>query len=117
MTFATNTQATASRLLTKYGQTVTFSRTTQGTFVSSTGAVGAGTSSTYSAKVHPKSYKAQEIDNVSILTGDILLIAYSTTAILVGDTVSLDSVIYRVQNAEKINAVGSTIIYKAQVRV
>lgn len=116
MSFATNMQATASRLLTAYGQTVTFSRTTQGTFVPSTGAVGAGSSSTYTAKVHPKSYTAQEVDKISVLTGDVLLLVYSTTAVLVGDTVSLDAVVYRVLNVEKINVQGSNVIYKAQVR-
>lgn len=117
MTFATNMQSVANRLLTNYGQSVTFSRETQGTFVPSTGAVGSGTSTTYTAKVHPSDYTAEEIDGVSVLYGDVKLLTYSTTEVLVGDTVSLDGVIYRVMSVMKTNAQGSNIVYKVQVRV
>lgn len=117
MTLAIRMQATSLRLLTKYGQVVTFSRTTQGTYVPSTGAVGSGTSSTYSAKVQPSEYTSEEIDNSSVLFGDIKLLTYSTTAPLVGDTVSLDGVVYRVESVIRLNVQGSTIVYRVQIRV
>ena len=117
MTFATNMQTVANNLLSTYGQTVTFSRTTQGAFTPSTGAVAAGTSTTYTAKVQPSEYKTEEINNQEVLYGDVKLLTYSITAVLVGDTVSLDSVVYRVMSVVKTQAQGSTIVYKVQIRV
>ena len=117
MSFATDMQSVASELLSEFGQEVTFSRTSQGAFIPSTGAVGSGTSSTYTANVHPSDYTAEEIDGVSVLYSDVKLLTYSTTEVLVGDTVSLDGVVHRVQNVIKKNAQGLTIAYEVQVRL
>lgn len=117
MSFATDMQEVANDLLTEFGQSVTFGRTTQGTFVPSTGAVGAGTSTNYTALVHPSDYTSEEIDGVSVLYGDIKLLVYSITAVLVGDTISLDTVVYRIMSVIKIRAQGATIVYKVQIRV
>jgi len=117
MSFATDMQQVAYELLYEFGQSVTCSRTTQGTFVPSTGAVGAGSSSTYTSNVYPDQYTNSEIDGSSVQFGDIKLYMYSTTQPLVGDTVSLGGIVYRVMSVIRITAQGSDIIYQTQIRV
>ncbi len=117
MSFATDMQEIAVDLLTEFGQIVTFSRTTQGTFIPNSGAVASGTASTYTALINPSDYTSEEIDGISVLYGDVKLLCYTTTPVLVGDTVDLDGVTYRVMSVIKIRAQGVTIVYKVQVRV
>ena len=123
MTFASRMQGTASRLLTTYGQAVTFYREAQGDFNPATGAVGTGTTLSYSAIGHPAPYTKDEVGTVTTSIGtlvqfsDVNLLTYSTTAILIGDTVALDSVVHRVMSVQKVNVQGYNIVYKVQLRV
>lgn len=117
MSLATDFASTAQELLTTFGQSVTFSRETQGTFVPSTGAVGSGSPSTFSAVVYPGVYKTNEIDGVSVLSTDTRLITYSSTKPLVGDTVSLNTQNLRVENVQNITVNAVSVLYICQCRV
>lgn len=120
MTFATNILATTQRLIRAYGQNISFDRVSEGAFVPSTGAVGAGTSSSYTAYGAPMSYKSSEIDNELIMQNDMQVwceVNAAASVPAVGDVATISTVAYRVINVEKYVAQGSTLVYKLQVRL
>lgn len=116
MSFASEMRDIASELLSEYGQSVIFTRESEGPFNSTTGGIIGETSSTFSAVGHPNPYTAFEINNTSILQGDVRFIMYSETAPLVGDECTIDGTKYRVLNLEKKNLQGTNIVYRVQLR-
>ncbi len=116
MSFASNMQATALRLLTKYGQAMSVSRVDEGAFVPSTGAVGSGSTTSFSGYGYPDAYTIDEIDNVTILATDIQLYIRVSQEIKVGDVIVFDGVDHRVMDAENINTQAQNIIYRCQIR-
>lgn len=117
MSFATNLQATANRLLTKYGQVCTVTRTVKGAFDPTTGESAVSSTSTYEISCYTSNYTRQEIDNILVQQNDIRLIVYSNTAPEIDDVMSIDSKDYRVLDVQLIKAMGLAVIYKCQVRV
>lgn len=124
MTFATRQLAAARRLIRKYGQSASFARVTEGSFVPSTGAVGAGSTTNYSAYVVPLSTSGKsttsEIENVESLQKDldILIEVNSSSSVpAIGDVVTISGVAHRILVITKYVAQGATILYKAQVKV
>ncbi len=120
MTFATNMLATAQRLIRAYGQSISFARVVEGAFVPSTGAVGAGTTSSYTAYGAPMSYKSTEIDNELIMQNDMFVwteVNAAASVPAVGDVATISTFAYRVVNVEKYVAQASTLVYKLQVRL
>ena len=120
MSFATNMLATAQRLIRAYGQSISFARVVEGAFVPTTGAVGAGTTSSYTAYGAPMSYRSTEIDNETIMQNDMFVWAEVNAAASVpaiGDVATISAVAYRIINVEKFVAQGSTLVYKLQVRL
>ena len=112
--------ATAQRLITAYGQSISFARVVEGDFVPSTGAVGAGTSSSYTAYGAPMSYKSTEIDNETIMQNDMFVwteVNSAGSVPTIGDVATISAVAYRVINVEKFIAQGTTLVYKLQVRI
>lgn len=128
MTFASGLLAVARRLLRKYGQNVTFGRVAEGTFVPTTGAVGAGTTSSYTAYCAPLSSQGtvnltsgkKEVDKDTLLQSDFQMLVEvndSSTIPLVGDTCTLFSKVYRLIAVTNYVAQGSILVYKVQVRI
>lgn len=120
MTFATNLLATARRLIQAYGQSISFARVVEGAFVPSTGAVGAGTTSSFTAYGAPMEYSTKEIDGVTILTTDLLIwveVNSSSSVPAVGDVATISTVAYRVLDVQKQVAQGTTVVYKLQARI
>ncbi len=120
MTFATNMLATAQRLIRAYGQSITFARVVEGAFVPSTGAVGAGTTSSYTAYGAPMAYNSTEINNTTIMQNDMQVwveVNAAGSVPTVGDVPTISSIAYRVLNVEKYIAQGSTLVYRLQVRI
>jgi hypothetical protein len=120
MSFASNLVVTARRLVQKYGQSMSFSRVVEGSFVPSTGAVGAGTTSSYTAYGVPITYDASEIDNLTIMENDLRVIVEVNVAgniPLVGDVVTIDGQAYRVLSVKKTVAQSVSLIYTLQVRI
>jgi hypothetical protein len=120
MTFATNLLATARRLIEAYGQSISFARVVEGSFVPSTGAVGAGTSSSYTAYGAPMQYSSREIDNVTVMTNDVLIwveVNASSSIPIVGDVATLSTIAHRILDVQKLVAQGTTVVYKLQARI
>lgn len=113
---STRSKATASRLLTAYGQSVTFSRNTTTEYNTATGSVEPLTTTSFTAVGQPTSYRLDQIDGQTIQQNDIRLVVYTVTEPLIEDIASIDSVDYRVMNIEKVNAQGGAIVYRLQLR-
>lgn len=116
-TFSTNMKNVANSLLTNYGQDISFVRWTTSEYNTATGAVEPMQSTTFSGKGHPNNYRLDEIDGETIQVNDVRLIVYSVTAPQIQDEATVDSVIYRVMNVEKLQAQGEAIVYRLQLRV
>lgn len=115
--FTDNMPATALRLLTKYGEAVSLSRVTEGSYDVSNGTVAAGSTTNYTGYGAPVDYIAAEIDGTVIQQGDVrLLLNQTSTEPAVGDTCTLNSIVYRVVNVDRSRASGVNIIYKLQLR-
>lgn len=74
----------------------------------------------YSAYGLPDGYNSLEVDGTSVRNADIKLwLSTPTTGEipLVGDTATIDSVVHRVVNVNKITAQGSNLIYELQCRI
>ncbi len=115
--FSTNLSNVATTLLTNYGEVVTGSREIVSSFIPSTGEIAPGAPVSYSGYGHPSIFSNQEIDNVVILQGDIkLLFQCSTTAPLVDDIITVNSVDYTIKQVRSLRAQGSDIIYVLVLR-
>lgn len=116
MPFYDDMQAVATSLLTDKGQSLTFGRETSSGFNVPLG-VNTTSSSTYTGYGVSTQYKRPEIDGTNIQIGDIKLILQKTTTVpILGDTVTIDSLIYRVMNVESVSPAGTVVIYKIQLR-
>lgn len=116
MTFATNMAATALRLLTTYGQSISVTRDVIGSYDSSTGTVTDSSDTTYSGYGYPSNYNSYQIDGTLVRQDDTLLIFSSTTAPVVNDIFTVGSQVLTVISVLKITAQGSNIVYKVQLR-
>ena len=116
MSFASNLTATALRLLTTYGQSISVTRDVIGAYATATGTVTDSSDTAYSGYGYPQNYNSYLIDGVVIKQQDVLLIFSSTTAPAVDDIFTVSAVAYTAQNVEKITAQGSNIVYQVQLR-
>lgn len=126
MTFATNLNATALRLLTSYGESVSVSRNSSNTYNTTTGEVSAGITTTFTGYGYPDSYNSYDMlsNNVAangvgaalIKVGDIKLYFSSTTQPLVNDIFTVDGKAYTALNVQRVTAQGSDILYVIQIR-
>ena len=115
--FSSNMKNVANKLLSTYGQSVSFVRWTTTEYNTATGGVDPVTSATFSGLGHPSSYKLDEIDGQTIQVNDVKMIVYSTSEPQIEDEATVDNVKYRVMNVEKIQAQGEAIVYRLQLRV
>jgi len=114
VSFYTNLQTTATRLLTKYGQSYTFTTYTQGAYDPGTG-TNSVTTSTYSKKGVKTNFSKFERTNTAIQKGDMRFIV-ETGTYAVGDTVSINSEEWRIMDAEPIEPGATNVIYILQLR-
>jgi hypothetical protein len=115
--FSTNLKGVANKLLTTYGQSISFVRWVTTEYNTATGGVDPVTSTTFSGLGHPSSYKLDEIDGQTIQVNDVKMIVYSTSEPKIEDEATVDSVVYRVMNVDKLQAQGEAIVYRLQLRV
>lgn len=115
MTLVTRMQSTASKLLTKYGQSIAASRT-DGTFNPMTGSTVNDEPTTYSGVGYPSNYSKQDIDGDLVRQDDTLLIFYSTTAPQLNDLFTVGSKVMTALSVQLVTLSGSNIIYKIQLR-
>lgn len=114
--FSDSLQSVANSLLTDYGQTISFVRWSLSEYDPVTGGVEPTGSSTFTGKAHPSRYRIDEIDGTLIQENDIQALVYSTTEPLIDDEATMDSIVYRVQDVEKLQAQGEAIVYRLQLR-
>ena len=105
--------ATAVRLLTNTGQTLTFTRKTEGAFNPSTGKA-AVTETAYEKKVAVTNYASGDFNDI-ILQGDLKLVCESYTY-STDDTVSIDSKDYRIIRIDQIKPAATEVAVILQVR-
>lgn len=118
MASASNLQATATRLLTSFGQSAAFVRTIQGTYNTSIGATNPAIITSFSGYCVPMNYNARDIAGTDILLSDVkLYVNLTSRPPLVGDDVTVGAKSYRVMNVSQIVFAGSDIIYELQVRL
>lgn len=113
-----NEAATASRLLTRYGETVSVVTPATGGFNPITGApepVTPGT--TYTGKGYPGRYQKGEVNGTTIQSGDIrLVLELLAQRPQVGWSVTVDSGTYRIMDVNPIRKTGADVIYICQLR-
>lgn len=116
MTFATNLQATANRLLTNYGQAIGVMRDVVSGYVVETGDVVEGLDISYTGYGHPSPYTSENIASALVQQGDIRLVFYSTTQPLVNDLFTIDGIVYTAMAVNNKKAQGLDIYYEVQLR-
>lgn len=114
MSFYTNMAATALRLLTKYGEELTFTTYSVGAYDPNTG-TRTETPSNYTAKAVKETYGILEKANSAIKEGDIRLIAEASTY-AVGDTVTVDSQVWRIMAVDPISPGDTDVAFFLQIR-
>ena len=108
--------ATATKLLTKHGESVTFTRETTTSFDPATGEETV-TASTFSGYANPSPYALHEIDGTLVQRGDIRLMTESLSIMPVpGDAVTFRSESYRVMHVQPISVNGGDAAYYVQAR-
>lgn len=120
MSFATDLKSVGQDLLQQFGQSISFSRTTEGSFVPSTGDVAGESTVVYVAYGAPTNYSSREIDNINILESDLQLWVEANTSgyvPAVGDVANISGQVHRVLNVTKYQAQGIVAVYRLQVRI
>lgn len=107
-----------NNVLTEYGETMTFVRTSGETYDPTLGTPVGGGQITFTAKGYPWPYTMLERASELIKTeDDRLIIERTTLAPLPGDKVTFQSTQYRVILVDKITLSGQKVAYQLQVRL
>ena len=119
MSFQSELKNAADLLLEELGEVVSIQRVTEGAYVPSTGAVGAGSTITYTVYGAPSNYTSSDIDDDLVQMGDVKLIVQvpDTYVPLVGDVATLNSKAYRVMSVTNYRAQGGYCAFILQLRV
>lgn len=112
------TAATALRLLTRFGATVTVSRETAGAYDPVTGTNAAGTTQTWTPSGLRLDYSQREIDGTLIKAGDqrVYMSAVAGLDPQTGDTVTLGADVWRVVTSRTLAPAGTAVLLDVQVR-
>ncbi len=118
----TKPQATANRLLTRFGQAVTLTKTVQGSYDPTTGLI-TNTTTTQTGTGAVMEYNNRNVDGTLIKQGDrqLLLSPFlasggSLVAPAVGDTVTIGGTVYTVTQVKQVNPAGTCVMYDANLR-
>jgi hypothetical protein len=107
-------QSSSTTLLKKFGRQLTFTRKTDAAFDPATG-TKTQTTTTFTKFACVFDYTAQEIALDNIQVGDRRVLAEGH-GYLVGDTVTLDSQVYRIIAVSNIQPAGTVVACNLQVR-
>lgn len=116
MSFSSRLQATALRLLSEYGQSISVVRDVIGAYAVSTGTVTDSADTTYTGYGYTEDYNAYLIDNTVIKQQDVKLTFYSTTQPEVNDIFTVDGQGYTALNVQRVTAQGVNVVYIVQLR-
>ena len=120
MSLSTTMIAVVRKQLEDKGRPVTFERVVEGSYSPSNSGTGAATTTGFSGFGLPEGYNHFEVTGKNIRVSDIKFwFAPPTTAEipLVGDTATIDSVVHKVINVNKITAQGTNLLYELQLRI
>lgn len=119
MSFYAGIGSMATRLLGKYGQTVTLTRTADGTYDTTDGTLTAGAQTEYECSAAVFDYAQQEIDGTQIRQGDRRVMLQATGDVPLprsGDTLTIGSLDYTVVAVRTTSPGGTAVVYQLQVR-
>jgi hypothetical protein len=112
------------KVIAKLGEPCTVTSTTEGAFDPATGTVGAGTTTVQTGYAAPDQYNSFEMgsattdDGYTVQQGDVKLVLSKLDARpKVGDTVTMDSVVYRIMDVYPVRMSGADVVYIVQGRV
>lgn len=114
--FYTSMAATASRLLKKFGMEITIKRKTGDSINPVTGAVVAGTTTSYTPQGLVQRYRDDQIDGTRILSSDRLVIVDNTIEPLTTDEIVLSSQDWTIIDVEEVKPTTVGIVYFIQAR-
>ena len=114
--FYTNLAATATRLLTKYGQTITIKRVTGKVIDPVTGHVTPGTETTFSPVGILKKYPDGLIDGTRITASDRMLVLDNTVEPLMTDEITLQGQNWNIQEVQTSKPAGTALVYFVRVK-
>lgn len=115
--FYSGLAAVATRLLDTYGQTVTFSRETGGSFDPVLGVYSGQSTSTFTGSGAAFDFNRSEIDGEIIQRGDIrLMLEAVDTKPIIGDACTVNGVDYRVMSVMESSPGGTVTHYELQLR-
>lgn len=121
LTLSQRLAGTALRLLEMYGDTsVVFTRAMPANFDPTTGQGKTPTEFTYTSQGVSSNFTQAEMTSSNVQYGDMKYTIYPPqdgTVPMVGDTVQLNDIVYRIMNVININLQNTTIIYYLQLRV
>ena len=109
--------STAARLLTKYGQTVTLSRETSGTFNPVLGSYASPSATSWTGKGAAFNYNKNEVDGTQIRADDLrLTLEAVSTPPITGDTVTVNGIDYTAVGVTTTSPGGTVVKYDVQLR-
>ena len=114
MSFYSNLAATASRLLTKYGQDVVLKRTTGVTINPVTG-VETGSETTILTTGILKTYPDNLIDGSRITSSMRMLVLTSAVEPVLSDKVTIQNQDWNIEEIQTANPAGTTLVYMVRV--
>lgn len=114
--FYQNLAATATRLLTKYGQTVTVTRDVVGTVDPITGQGTPGTPVTFTGKGAIFDYDIRLVDGVMIQATDKRLMLEAANAPEIGDVITTADGDYTAVSVNPTSPAGTVVKYDIQIR-
>lgn len=119
MTLQTLLQDVADDLLESYGESLTFTRVTEGAYNTATSTTAAGTTINYTVFAHIDKFDNREVDGEIIRATDLKIIAQVPTSYtpLVGDKVTISTKSYYIINVLNYRVQGSDCAYEIQARV
>ena len=116
--FSDRMAATALRLITQYGEAITLTRATPGAYDPTTGTTAAGSTANYNGFGVPIDYDQSEKFSDQIKQGDSRLFINAVSTIpQPADTLTLDSIVYRVMDVRKYTINSEHVLYELQLRV
>ena len=109
--------ATADKILTKFGQDITITRRTAGTYNTSTGTATV-TETTQTGTGAIFDWANRNIDGILIKTGDrrLLLSAVGLTAPVVNDTVTVGTTVFTIVQVSPFSPAGTVVMYELNLR-
>lgn len=111
MSFYSNLAAVASKLLSSKGKLLTFTRKTSTTFSPEEGKRTTSTS-TYTGYGAAFNYDLRKTSGEAVVDGSIKLLLENTTTVpILGDTVVIDSRIYKMVSIKPTSPAGEVVIY------